>query len=485
MTSRRQPVAPIVVLLVVALIPAVALLIGWRSLSRNDDTQGEVEIEPSLSSETAFVPGGRQLLTFRRAAIELSGQANRGQLESDLAAVTQLMAPASCLAVSVDGVAISGTSDVAAIPASTIKILVAAAALDVLGDDFTFRTTVLGEPPSSGVINGDVTLVGGGDPLLSGEWYASSGLDRFPVFGETSLDDLARQLSALGVQRITGSIVGNGSRYDNEWYYDEWGDGIAGIEAGPFDALLANDARVEGDQYRWSDPAAGAAAEFVIRLRAAGITVDGGSRSEEGEPRGNELAAVTSGPLALVVAEMLQNSDNNTAEMLLKEIGVATSGEGSRDAGIAAVVDLLEQQGVSTDGLVLVDGSGLSNTARIRCSTLVEVLDGAHPSLHDGLAVAGVSGTLASVFTEGPMTGRLHGKTGTLSNIPFDADPPAVKALAGEFDVGDVGSERIRFALVLNQYMVNDQANYRPIWDALAAALSRYPSGPGIAEMSP
>ncbi|MGB0730092.1 MAG: D-alanyl-D-alanine carboxypeptidase/D-alanyl-D-alanine endopeptidase, partial [Ilumatobacteraceae bacterium] len=337
--------------------------------------------------------------------------------------------------------------------------------------------------PVDGVVNGDIVLIGGGDPLLSGDWYPNSNLDRYPVFGHTSLDELATSLSASGVTSVAGRVLGDGSRYDDEWYYDEWGAGVAGIEAGPIDALMANDARIEGDDYRASDPAAGAAREFIQRLNSAGIQVSGGSGVGLPPDDAIELATVTSSPLSVVITEMLQNSDNNTAEMLVKEIGLHNNGNGSRQDGLAAIQESLSSQGVDLTDLRLVDGSGLSNTSVLRCQTLVDTLTAADRAVIDGLAVAGVSGTLSSIFTEGPMTGALKAKTGTLGNLPYDEDPPAVKALAGEYVAR--GGETLSFALVLNQSMINDQANYRPIWDALASTMAQYPTGPTASEMSP
>ena len=176
-------------------------------------------------------------------------------------------------------------------------------------------------------------------------------------------------------------------------------------------------------------------------------------------------------------------SDNNTAEMLLKELGVAEYGIGSRMDGLSAVSSALIRLGVPIDGMMLVDGSGLASTTRIDCRTLVEAIDRAPAGVIDGLPVAGVSGTLSQIFVGTAMEGRLRGKTGTLGNPPYDQDPPAVKALAGQF-VAD-GGEQITFALLLNQSLVNDQSVYRPIWDALAAAFAAYPAGVGVAELGP
>src|SRR5690606_20321415 len=151
----------------------------------------------------------------------------------------------------------------ATIPASTLKVLVAAVALDVLGPEFTYSTELMAPEPSGGVITGDVYLVGAGDPLLSGEWYEDATLDANPAFNTTVIDDLARQLSDQGVTEIRGTVLGDGSRYDDEWYVDTWGAGVAGGEAGPYDALLVNDSRVRGDEYRGTDPNESGARELV------------------------------------------------------------------------------------------------------------------------------------------------------------------------------------------------------------------------------
>ena len=94
-----------------------------------------------------------------------------------------------------------------------------------------------------------------------------------------------------------------------------------------------------------------------------------------------------------------------------------------------------------------------------------------------GLPVAGVTGTLSDVFTDTPVAGRLQGKTGTLGNAPYNADPPAVKALSGYLPVDGGGA--IEFSLLLNAAgTLTDQSEYRPIWDAFADVLATYPAGP-------
>ena len=95
----------------------------------------------------------------------------------------------------------------------------------------------------------------------------------------TSLDALADAIVAAGVQRIDGAVVGDASRYDDEYFAPSWDNDVRGIEAGPYDALLVNDARVTGDPLRASDPAVAAARELTQLLAARNVTVAGAPSS--------------------------------------------------------------------------------------------------------------------------------------------------------------------------------------------------------------
>jgi serine-type D-Ala-D-Ala carboxypeptidase/endopeptidase (penicillin-binding protein 4) len=85
----------------------------------------------------------------------------------------------------------------------------------------------------------------------------------------------------------------------------------------------------------------------------------------------------------------------------------------------------------------------------------------------------------------------LSGKTGTLSNPPFNADPPAVKALAGYvvLDGAGAGAGRgagaVEYVLVLNGPTISDQSEYRPVWNAMVDALATYPAGAAPGELGP
>lgn len=486
---REPPVNPLIILAVVALIPALLLwgIRGWadgRAVDA-DDVVPESAVDPSVAP-TGQPALSTSLLSFRRGAGELSRRLNTAAFVQSVQPLLGSVNDRSCVGVSLDGVLVGERNlNTIVIPASNQKILVAAVALEVLGPDFTYRTTVVGPPASGGVVAGDVYLVGGGDPLLSSEWYPVSGLDRYPAFNTTSLDQLARNLAANGVTQIQGSVRGDGSRYDDEFFVETWGGGVAGLEAGPYDALLVNDARVLGDDQRGTDPSEAGAREFVRILAEQGITVTGGSSTGIAPEGSSELASMDSQSLPAVIAEMLANSDNNTAELMVKEIGLVRAGVGTRQAGLDVIASTIAGWGIETSGMVLGDGSGLSLANRISCATMLGVLQhvgGASP-VALGLAVAGQTGTLTEIFGDTAVAGRLLGKTGTLNNPPFDQDPPAVKALSGYLPVDGGGS--IEYVLILNGPTIAEQSEYRPVWAELATALASFPAVAAPAVLGP
>ena len=487
---RRRGIGPLIVLGAFALVPALVLYVAfaWADGRVDDNVAAPAPastiVDPPLPAEPLRNP----VFTFRRMPTTVSRDVNLTAFESDVAAFTSTLNDRSCVSVSVDGQDVGDRSpQLAAIPASTLKLVVAATALDVLGADHRFTTRVVASAaPNDGTIDGDLVLVGGGDPLLSSNWYPTSNLEKRPVFNQTSLDALADSVVASGVTRVAGAVLGDGSRYDDEFYAPGWGDGVAGLEAGPYDSLMANDARVLGEDQRADEPNAAAAREFTHLLRDRGVTVDGEGATGTADTLAAptvELATIDSAPLADVVAEMLTNSDNNTAELLVKEIGLDTSdgqpppGGATRQTGLDVIVGRLGAWGIDTTNIVLTDGSGLGAANRLTCAALIAVLQRSGPTdtIGAALPVAGRSGTLADVFTDSPVAGRLLAKTGTLNNPPFNADPPAAKALAGYLPVAGGGA--VEFALLLNGPTISDQSEYRVIWDDFVETVDKYPSG--------
>ncbi|MGH9135327.1 MAG: D-alanyl-D-alanine carboxypeptidase/D-alanyl-D-alanine endopeptidase, partial [Ilumatobacteraceae bacterium] len=460
MNRRRRPaIDPVAVIVVVAAIPALVL---WSVWNWAGDKSEAADAAPPTSTTIVPPPAPLPALntplgSLRRTSPALARDLNLEQFRAGAQPLLGAVNDRSCVALSVDGYDVgSANADVLVLPASTEKLVVAAVALEVLGETFTFTTRAVGSAPVGGVVAGDVFLVGGGDPLLSGEWYATSNLERFPVFNATSFDSLADGIVAAGISRIDGRVLGDGSRYDDEFFAPGWGTGVAGLEGGPYDALMANDSRVLGDELRSDDPSGAAAREFVRLLAERGVDVTGGAGVGQAPAGTTDLAAVESLPLTDVLHEMLANSDNNSAELMVKEIGLAAGGAGTREAGLAVISSTLSAWGLDLTGVVLADGSGLSLDNRITCSILLTVLQrsGFDGPIGQGLAVAGQTGTLIDIFADSGVAGRLRGKTGTLNNPPFNEDPPAVKGLAGYLPVEGGGA--VEYVMILNGPTISD-----------------------------
>jgi D-alanyl-D-alanine carboxypeptidase/D-alanyl-D-alanine-endopeptidase (penicillin-binding protein 4) len=409
----------------------------------------------------------------------LSRQVNVGALQKALEPLLASIDDNRCFALAIDGEEVAGKNEsLSLVPASNLKILTAAVALEVLGPGFTYTTKVVGTLGADGVVDGDLYLVGGGDPVLASEWW--NGLSKYPPINETSIEGLADAIQQHGVTSITGKLVGDGSRYDDELFVPTWAAADHISEAGPVDALLVNDSW-QNPQTPAEDPALGAVTVLRELLEARGISVgDVGTGTATG---GATIAEVSSQPLPAILAEMLTTSDNTTAEMVLKEVGLKEKGRGTRPAGLQVMMEHLAAWGVPTSGVSLVDGSGLSDANRLTCTAILKVLEHGSPTdaVGAGMPVAGASGgTLAEVFNDTPLAGKLRGKTGSL-NPNCNPGQIGAKSLGGY--VPQQGGGTIEFVLLQNGQCIAQ--NYRPLWDQLAAALAAYPSGPTTDALEP
>jgi D-alanyl-D-alanine carboxypeptidase/D-alanyl-D-alanine-endopeptidase (penicillin-binding protein 4) len=287
-------------------------------------------------------------------------------------------------------------------PASTEKLPVTYAALALLGSAFRFETDALGEGEQVGSVwRGDIVLQGHGDPTLS-----SAGLRR-----------LATQLQAAGIRRISGSVVADESWFDERRTAPGWKPSYYIDESPPLSALVVDRARYGGHVSR--DPALAAALLFRDALRAAGVSVGGQVVTGRADTDAFPLAFTESPTLTAIVRFMDRESDNFTAELLLKELGAVSVGRGTTAAGAAVVMRQLAAAKVPLAGVRIVDGSGLSLLDRLTVGALVGTLQAAwadpriRAPLLAALPVAGVNGTLEDRMRRAPARGNVLAKTGT------------------------------------------------------------------------
>ena len=318
-------------------------------------------------------------------------------------------------------------ADAMLIPASLQKLPLAEAALAILGPGYTFTTTALAETaPTGGVLDGDLYLVGGGDPLLSTPDFVAMLADHQSA--GTPLADLATDLTRAGLTRINGGVVAVADRYDTLTTVPTWPARFSGQSvAGSLSAISVNQGwrAPPGLLTTWGlppepQPSLRAAAIFDDLLEARSVRIPNFPRvaAAGGDYSGHVvLATVESAPLAANLHYLLAESDNTLAEMLLKEIGLVARGSGTSAAGAAAVHGVLAGR---IPGLAVpADGSGLSPQNRLSCSQVIDVLDLGGPNGHVGanLGVAGRTGTMENRYRNSPAAGLVQGKTGTLAGV--------------------------------------------------------------------
>jgi D-alanyl-D-alanine carboxypeptidase/D-alanyl-D-alanine-endopeptidase (penicillin-binding protein 4) len=363
------------------------------------------------------------------------------------------------------------TGNGAATPASTTKLLTAAAALEKLGPMTRFRTTVR-------QVGNRLVLVGGGDPFLMTDRAAAKGL--YPV--RATLDDLAaRTAAALAGQGVTSVRLGyDASLFAAPAFNPAWPPTYATQDVVPPITALWTDEGNGADGRYVTDPAQAAGEAFAKRLVAHGVTVRGAVRATPSSSTDPEVAAVQSAPLGQIVERTLAVSDNNAAEVIAHHVGIAVKQDGSFAGGVAGVMEVLQGLGVDTTGSALYDGSGLSRRDRLSADTLLDVLrvvaSPEHPELRQvltGLPVAGFTGSLQWRFDDGPAAarGRVRAKTGTLTGV---------SGLAGV--VTDLDGNRMVFVAIADKVPVLRTLAARRDLDRLSGALAACHCGsPGTA----
>ncbi|MBI4569846.1 MAG: D-alanyl-D-alanine carboxypeptidase/D-alanyl-D-alanine-endopeptidase [Planctomycetes bacterium] len=286
------------------------------------------------------------------------------------------------------------------IPASNLKLLTSAAALETLGADYQHVTRVVAEEPAdeNGALPGDLLLVGAGDPNLSARWYPGES-------GCPPLDRLAGQVAAAGVKSVAGGVVGVDRLFDEGMVHPDWpadqrdkwyeapvaalsiNDACADLTVRPGPApgtpavvtsapegwvtsvknacvttakkgehkpiveLRGREARARGAVWTGSagvtaaipvaDPALAAADAFTAALRRKGVTVTGTARSlrvppAAGAPTGVREYAAVASPLCWSLRTANRNSQNLYAETLARLTAASRAGAAGGPVSFAA-----------------------------------------------------------------------------------------------------------------------------------------------------
>ena len=389
-------------------------------------------------------------------------------------------------------------------PASTMKVVTAAAALKHLGPSYTFETEVLvdGELGRDGVVQGDLMVRGGGDPhfVVERMWK------------------LVRDLKLHGVTSVGGDVVFDGSFFDDEYRLPGWGKkkdiargpayfaslsalslnfntvavvvrpgsavgepavvgletpasgyvaltneaktGSAGsrralgiqrdVQDGSMSFKVTGSIAVDGSMRRYyrsvEDPTAHFMAAWMEMLNDQGIAVSGVARRGPVTETAVSLVRHTSPPLAAILMDMNKYSNNFMAEQVLKTLGAEVKGApGTTDKGLEVVADYLQEIGIAKEDFILINGSGLTRQARLSPDVLTAVLV---DMASDGAVGHEFHASLAIAGLDGTLLrrltedpGRLRGKTGTIDGV---------HCLAGYVD--DKRGEQYAFAFMVNDH---------------------------------
>lgn len=488
--------------------PAVGIA-ARPSRHRRRKAHARVTVGPAGRVSRQVVGRRQELLTAEESAAKQIEQLLRGPLRVGTTAIFVADAKTGSPLFAIN-------ADDAMNPASNVKMLSTAAALDLMGPDFRYATKLFGPAPDAkGIIRGDVYLLGGYDPTL----------------GPSDLDDIAAQLAQRGVRHLDGNVV-TSSDPDRDGFPRAIVpiDIIAGepnqspiartppgfdfvtLRVAATTARSRRRARLSVDAEPSVDPqgrrrvavtisgsigkagvvtyplalkdrSAVAAHWLRASLRAHAIAVTGDVAISDfdqfisrvsGPPP--ELARHDSAPLAEIVAQINKRSINWLADrVIMTAAGLARGEAPSMTAALAAMYKWLAQHPhVDKAQAQLDNGSGLSYKTRVSTRDLVSIVrsaagfaDAAPPELSEAwinsLAIAGTDGTLAGRLNSPEVRGRVRAKTGTLSTAI---------ALSG---VVDVDPDRpLAFAIVTNSKRPLKKLKIRRAHDRIVHAICSY-----------
>ncbi|WP_042460570.1 D-alanyl-D-alanine carboxypeptidase/D-alanyl-D-alanine endopeptidase [Neobacillus dielmonensis] len=366
-------------------------------------------------------------------------------------------------------------------PASNMKLFTAAAALNVLGEDYTFPTEIY----STGLIQnhslfGDLFLKGKGDPTLL----------------KADFDKIAEKLKTLGIQQIEGNLIGDDSWYDDVRYSQDltwtdetfyYGAQISAITASPtsdFDAgaveITLTPGSKAGDLVQvevtpktdyvqtlnqaitaesgeeeiiferihaqntilvkgalpihseglkewiavW-DPTRFALTLFKQSLEEHGIQLSGELESGIVPDSAELVCSRRSIPLSQLLIPFMKLSNNTHAEIFIKEMGKMVTGVGSWENGLEVLTEEIKKLGVNTDTMVIRDGSGISHVNLISANEISKLLFAIQkekwfPAYLHSLPVAGDGEKMVGGTLRNRMAhlrGMIKAKTGSISTV--------------------------------------------------------------------
>lgn len=363
------------------------------------------------------------------------------------------------------------------IPASVTKLFTVAAALHRFGPDWTPQTRIVATGEATGrTWNGNLYLVGGGDPTLT-----AAGLRQLA-------QSVAKQLD---VSRVSGRLIVDAGAFDSWRGADRTRQAVDPDMGGVLGALTINRG------WRAANPATTAGTTFRTALRRAGVTVPGSVGLGDAPDAAVPVATFVGPDVRTLATRILLPSDNFASEILMKGLVSADGTEGAcrQRTGLAVVRDWRlpptaeDQPCVAQRTAVpattaagsralrtilqpvlgvapqIHDGSGLTRRNRVSPALVTRLLVQLHndptlsPVVNAALPRAGASGTLSRRMRGTAAQGRCRAKTGTINGV---------SALAGYCTT--VSGRELAFAILQNG---SSSWSARQFQDRFVAQLAR------------
>lgn len=367
------------------------------------------------------------------------------------------------------------------VPASTTKLLTTETAMNLLGEKFRWITQLefSGNIDADGVLQGNLYIVGSGDPSLGTNKAGASSYSSI-------ISDFVAAMSQKGIKKVNGDIIiqtavfkmnkmqrlpANIVWLENGNYYLPVGstseinpqnEKLIAKQANPFaenknfyyispyinQMVYADKFNGLGLTTKLPDPPAYLANTLRTTMLKSGLPVTGKviTKTTDLNPEKRELITNYQSPtLSEIVYYTNQHSDNALAEATLRMVGFQKNGDQTLETGRKVVVDHLKEISFDTNGLNYIDGSGLSRNNLVTPISQVKFLTNLmnekyYKTYFDSLPIGGQTGTLKKMFM-GSGNGQVFAKTGTLNKV---------KTLAGYMKTNS--GKTLVFSLLINNY---------------------------------
>lgn len=386
------------------------------------------------------------------------------------------------------------------IPASTMKLVTTAAALEILGADYQFKTTleIDGNISKDSVLNGNLYIYGSGDPTLGSSKLGNSHF----------LVDWVAAIRKQGIKEIKGNIIADASAYDTEgvnpkWLWEDMGNyyaagayGIAykdntfemelksgavgttpeilritpnipeltfknylksttiqGDSAYFYGAPFENNRSIYGEipakrpsfTIKGDIPRPGLvlARDLAWKLKSGGISVNGKAMDEAPEGKRTVIYTHKSPFLSEIIKEINMTSNNFYVEQLFRHLSLQRGKMATTRDAINIIRNFWQSKGLPVNELFQYDGSGLSPVNAVSSNFFVSLLSYMDKSKNStifkaSLPVSGKSGTLKNFLKETPLEGKVLAKSGSIHRV---------KSYAGYVNTN---GKQLAFAIIVN-----------------------------------